>query len=418
MADYRTRRKCPWCGETVTLSECSVIATNTKATGGAGPTAGVASLGEFDDEPTYSQTVSDLQTGPVPVSGADVLGYAGGYPIIARSPASQADSGLRKALAAGGLSTLPPLGRVADQADLPSRQCPKCLSPLPAAIDDLPLQILGIVGLNRAGKTYFMAAALAGALYHSRLEVAGIGHFSADEDTSSLFRKEYFNRAFRKQERLQASFERTDDSAPMYRPLLFEVEDPFGRRHLIAMHDVSGEVISNQQKRSRFLPFMPHIDGLLFVVDPLEIEAIRNRVPPEQVTDDFKDWDQVSVLKACIDALGTKAMQVPVNVVLTKSDLVTYAADRRLTFSEELSNGSDWTADQRDVDREVRALLVEFGEPRLEREAAFAASGNFHAVSPLGQMPADPKTPVIETPLRCEDALATLLLRMFEPRRQ
>jgi hypothetical protein len=275
---------------------------------------------------------------------------------------------------------------------------------LPTDIDDTPVIIVSIVGINRAGKTYFLATALQQALREGALEVAQISDFSADEDTSQKFHREYYKKAFRGQETLAGTDQRTD----IAEPLIFRFHDSHVQRFLLAMHDIAGEDISDQRRRAAVAPFIRHADGLIFVVDPLEIDTFRHKLPRGQVIG-YRDWHQPDVLRACMDTVDPNRGAIPVNVVITKSDLITLVEGQSFTFSTPTAAGENWWAEQPLIDKEVRAILRQWGATEFESVWDQMNHGNFHAVSALGRPPLDANNPVIVKPLRCSDALATML---------
>lgn len=425
MATTRTIRKCPWCGEQVRLAFAPIVATNVEGAGGgiAGAVTGGLGGDDFleDDfviggEEATSAPVGEMPAAkpdadlPVPVSGAQVLGYAGRLPIVAAPPRDANDTGwLKDRLTSRKLA---PVSQLADSRDLPARACTSCERPLPNDIDDRIVLIIAVLGINRAGKTYLMATGLADALHNDALVAAGIDGFSADEATGIRFHRDYFLPVFRKRHRLDP----TQDLAAgdVAEPLIFRFEQD-GTPFLLALHDLAGEAISEPRRRSVVAPFIRHSDALLFAVDPLEIEAVRSKLPLDHVTVDWRGWSQVDVLRAAIDSLGESATTTPVSVVLTKSDLIGLAEDQRFRFSKQPSR-EDWVEDQFAVDREVRELLQSWSVPQFEEATSRARRGFFHATSAFGSPPEDPNAPGILDPVRTADPFGSLIRLIAEAR--
>lgn len=428
MATTRTTRKCPWCGELVRLAHAPIVATNVEGERHEAHVAG-GSLGggefSFDEDFTFDGTDDDFDETveapdepddlepllPLtrPVSGARALGRAGELPIVARPQLDPADNGLRARLLP---QRLVPVGERADARDLPARACTSCHHALPADVDDREVLILSVLGINRAGKTYLLATGLNEALQHKALDAAGISDFRADEPTANRFHRDYYLPVFRKRNRLDPTQDPADGES--VEPLMFRF-DVDGRPFLLAMHDLAGEAICEPARRAVIAPFVRHSDAIVYVVDPLEIDAVRNQLPFEQVTVDWRGWSQLDVLRGCIETLDSGAAGTPVSVVLTKSDLIGLAEGERFRFAKPAPDES-WLEDQYAVDKEVRALLERWGAGQFEEAANRAARGFFHAVSAFGAPPADPSTPGVLSPVRTADPFGTLIRLIAESR--
>lgn len=426
MASIRTVRKCPWCGDLVRLAFAPIVATNVVgAPTDAELPGGALGGGEFSFDDEF--TIDDMEgfdsvelTAPaefvphieraVPISGAEVLGHAGDLPIVAAPQVAEKDE--RRLFGWMSAKPLIPVSERADARDLPARACTSCHRPLPNDIDERDVLILGVLGINRAGKTYLLATALAEALQHDALAPAGITNFAADEATSHRFHRDYYLPVFRKRNRLDPTQDPAEGDS--VEPLIFRLEVD-GKPFLLALHDLAGEAIAEPRRRAVIAPFIAHADAVAFVVDPLEIEAVRSNLPLDQVTVDWRGWSQVDVLRACIATLGEAAATTPVSVVVTKSDLLGLAEGRRFQFAKAAPD-ADWLDDQYAVDREVRELLRTWDAGQFEVEAAHAARGFFHAVSAFGAPPTDPTVPGVIRPVRVADPLGTLIRLVAEAR--
>ena len=428
MATTHTTRKCPWCGGQVRLAHAPIVATNVEGSQQDGEFSG-SSLGggefaldedftigdydEADDLGPEADEVPELEVElerPLPVSGAPVLGYAGELPIVAPPQIDpEVDGGILRRLRSRKLT---PIVDVADARDLPARACTHCHRPLPADVDDREVLIISVLGINRAGKTYLLATGLNAALQHDALVPAGITDFVADENTANRIHRDYYLPVFRTRSRLDATQDPAEGDS--IEPMIFRFEVD-GTSYLLALHDLAGEAVSEPRRRAVIAPFVRHSDAIVFVVDPLEIEAVRSKLPFEQITVDWRGWRQVDVMRACVDALGAEAPTTPVSVVLTKSDLISLAEGERFRFAKPAPE-QDWLEDQFAVDREVRGLLKSWGAGHFEQTANRASRGMFHAVSAFGSAPSDPSAPGVVHPVRVADPLGTLIRLISEAR--
>jgi hypothetical protein len=426
VATTRTARKCPWCGTGVRLALAPIVATNVEGSRHDDESGAIGGLGggEFSYDDDFTFGLDDLEEDvleeseaepepvlqrPVPVSGATPLGYAGELPIVA---GPQVDAATESFVQRRMAKRLLPVADQADPRDLPARACTSCHRPLPADVDDREVLILAVLGINRAGKTYLLATALTEALQNGALEPAGITGFTAEESTANRFHRDYYLPVFRKRNRLDPTQDPAEGDS--VEPLIFRFEVD-GRPFLLALHDLAGEAVAEPRRRAVVAPFIRHADGIVFVVDPLEIETVRTQLPFEQVTVDWRGWSQLDVLRASIDTLAGDASKTPVSVVLTKSDLVGLAEQERFGFAKP-APADGWLEDQFAIDREVRALMRSWGAGQFEDATKAAARGFFHAVSAFGAPPADPSVPGVVSPVRVADPFGTLIRLIAEAR--
>jgi Double-GTPase 2 len=393
----RADRLCPYCGADVWLASCDVVATNVETSHATG----------WDAPESVPGSEGDIT---VP-SGSPVLGYRGSYPVIWKPqevPAPQPTRGGWLALLTRETDTdlielddLPP-------EDLPRRACTTCETPLPADLDDRDAHVLAVVGLNGAGKTHYLAAALTEATRKRGLTVAGCTEFSADEDTATRLHRDYYTRLFRNGELFVST---QVDQRVADKPLTFRTTftgtDPF----LLMTHDISGEVLSDHRLRASVTPFLRRASAVIFLVDPLEFDAVRERLPRSALPP-ARNIHQADLLSACLRELQYTpgGEDVPVALTISKSDVLSSLFGAEYAFAR--AGATDgWVEDVQGVSDEVRKLLLTLGETELVATAETHSRVTFHAVSALGSMPTGP---VLDhpQPRRCIDPLGAVLMRL------
>ncbi|GAA3216398.1 hypothetical protein ACFO1B_15255 [Dactylosporangium siamense] len=436
--DYTVRRVCPFCGEVIVLNRCSIRATNApppvedpysypdpvepppEAMARPARAAGLAALQEFESEtatPRISRRPEPRAMPPAPRRPAepsltDVLwswraprapdpvrrgrwftppppAYTGEYPLVP-------------------LNTFPP-------ERMARRFCsnPQCDSPLPMDLDERQAHIVSIVGLTAAGKTYYLTTAFNEAMNGDGLDAAGFREFEPDEETARHFYTNYYNHVYRDNTRLQSTPEKTRANQ---QPLNFRAHIDGGRPMLVMTHDIAGETLMDHVKRAQNAGFLRRSSGLIFLVDPLEFDAVRARVPREQLPR-ARSIHQRDLLAATLRELDFEPgrRKVPVTVVISKADLLAqlFPGGARLLDPGlgRVRSQEAWLQAMQESSAYVRSLLIELGQQRLVRTAEQYGRVSFHAVSAIGATPG-PNGEILPSPRRVLDPLAVVLWRL------
>jgi hypothetical protein len=426
MTTLSTRRRCPYCSSSIELGDCPTVATNFEGAG-------------FNAVHKLKPSQIKLPSGLKP---SDVLAKTG-WPVIAEAPRKRAGgpasgrrerSRIEQALGAGsgganGRSELPPLvGGDATHEDMPARACPRCEYPLPQSIDERPAVVVAMVGVNRVGKTHLLASSLTQAYRQQGLARIGCTEFTPDESTGTRFLEDYYRPLFHGGQILAMT--KAEDEGVRFSPLIFNVTmQSFGRFSLI-MHDVAGEILGDRKKRAVSAPYLRGARGIIFVVDPRDIDNLRDRFPAWMLEDNELGWDQGTLLSACLrpDGILDRGDPIPVAVTIAKADLLPQVSGEELPFLRPApvpETTGAFAERIKTVSREVAGFLERQGAynilgPAQEYERwlreAPGANGKkvtFHAVSALGSAP-DSSEQLSEKvrPINCIDPLAAVLAQV------
>jgi hypothetical protein len=436
VARLRDKRECPYCGRTIVLGECPIVATNLRPVdffGSKGPSGisqkWASERGKWNeqanDEVSFSEESDDGLIGESdgdsePVSGAPILSDANGqkiwigdFPMVAEPPVN-GERGL-VGRGADGLKKLPSVTELAEPEDLPQRVCTECNNALPPDLDDRVLYTIAVIGTSGAGKSHYLATALGAAYRQQKLEAAGCLEFTPDESTAAHFHKTYYAPLFRKQKKLPSTHR---DEQVRLRPLVFRTQFPNGPAASLLFHDVDGEALQSRAVRNRVAPFVRRADAVIFLIDPDWIDAIQDRLPDRagELAQD-PGFSQGTLLSACADEMtesGRDLQGIPFAISISKSDLISQALGRDFRFSTPAPDDADaWLADMDAVGIEVEDLLAELEMKDLLSAARRLPKKSFHAVAAIGHSPiGDTIDRASFRPVRCLDPLAMVLNRL------
>ena len=375
MSDHS--RRCPYCGMQFTLDTCRVVASS-QPSQGANPFAD----GEAD---SWAQPPSRVLWSPYEPPTA---GRAAKWSWLATNQQKTPD-----------LSNVPPEVR-------PRRECPKCRQLLPNDIDTRHAHIVGVVGLNVAGKSNYIATALTAAARQRGLADIGVHEFEADVETANRFQRDYYTPLFRNNRVLDGT---QVDELVRLKPLIFRVTPADTTPLLLLIHDVAGEALVDPRSRAETTSFLRRASGLIFLLDPTEFDGLRDTLPSDSLTPD-RDIDQVDLLAQMLHELAPGS-DVPVAVTIGKADLLNSARTAGTLFVRERDPSADFIADTKDVHAQLRDFLLEIGERRIVSIVDEHDSATLHAVSALGSAPQGGRLDRVE-PCRVLDPLGTVVLRL------
>jgi Double-GTPase 2 len=144
------------------------------------------------------------------------------------------------------------------------RACPRCGHELPqeGTTDDY---IIAVLGAKDAGKTHYLAT-----LYHvlaeAREPVGGeVWEVAFDETTRESIRGQLWRPLFKDKQELPITTAKSELRLPLR-------HRPSDRRVLVTFQDLSGEILSNQQKLAKE-DFLHHARGVILLADPLAFES-------------------------------------------------------------------------------------------------------------------------------------------------
>jgi len=299
-------------------------------------------------------------------------------------------------------------------AETTTRICPACHSQLPVQFGKVPSRLIALVGAKQSGKTIFMTVLVHELMYDlgNQLEAAISG---ADDSTRHRFAKDYEKPLYHDSVLLPPT---TTAGLRNRVPLVFRFSVPgrgplgwngwrgradnsnrFEPEHtLLSFFDAAGEDLRSQQSVEQHLRYLAAADGIVLVLDPLQMPGARGLARPEsQLPDPGAIGDEpVTVLENITDLILAKEaskpryrIRKPLAIVFSKMD----ALQHTLSPTSPLLQPPPRTPylEERDglaVHHEIQRLLAQWEGTRIDQITQLHyRSVRYFAVSALGETP-------------------------------
>ena len=311
-------------------------------------------------------------------------------------------------------------------ASTTTRVCPACHSQLPVHFGKVPSRLIALVGAKQSGKSVFMTV-----LVHElmndlgqQLEAAISG---ADDSTRHRFARDYEKPLYRDSLLLPPT---TTAGLRNRVPLVFRFTVPghgwlggngwlgrigwFGRngwrggadtaqrfepQHtLMSFFDAAGEDLKSQQSVEQHLRYLAAADGIVLVLDPLQMPGARGLARPGTLLPDpgTTDDEPVKVLETITDLILAKEgkkpkhrIAKPLAIVFTKMDALLH----NLSLTSPLLQPAPQTPylEERDslaAHHEIQRLLAQWEGTRIDQFTQLNyRCYRYFGVSALGETP-------------------------------
>jgi hypothetical protein len=314
---------------------------------------------------------------------------------------------------------------------LARRKCPHCGYLLPYNVERAERLNIAIVGDVTSGKSHYIAALIQqiqqGKLLRPDQQIT---FRTLTREREQQYTDEYFKPLFEQKQVIPFNQRATDAT---HKPLIYELsvkqaDDRPPRSVNLTIYDTSGEDYVLQDRLVQYGRFVLSANAIIFLADPVTMPEIRDKLPSHIDYSTARGQSATVALNAIIELLeryrnkttGSRLNSIPIAITLSKSDLLKYLTPISQQYSfmkPHMHKGGIDLKDLDTVDREVRKVLTDFGDPTLLPAAKSFSRLKFFATSATGYSPdEDGYFPAIE-PRRCLDPVLWILyeLGMISP---
>ncbi|MNO21475.1 hypothetical protein D3C76_112490 [compost metagenome] len=304
------------------------------------------------------------------------------------------------------------------------RLCPHCHNELPVTAGKVPSNVISIIGASQVGKSVYMTS-----LIHT-LQNTTADHFDAacmplNAEISRKFRTLYEEPLFERGDLLAST-----QKEKMQEPFIFQFvfRDESKPPLTLVFFDVAGEGMVDQDYLGLQGQHIKNSSGLLFMVDPLQIRSIREKIrinvgdtPGEWVSQYDEPRDVVLTMFGDFIAYEDKGKtDIPTAVVLTKSDMLHSLKDEDGEYIKSNSNIFNNVIHRKyfnkteftNIDGEIRRFIEKVDRPFKGTMDVYFKDTGYFAVSALGSNPIDQKLQNVVQPIRVDEPFIWLLYKL------
>ena len=303
------------------------------------------------------------------------------------------------------------------------RVCPHCHFQLPHDAGVVEDKVIAIIGGRQTGKGHYIASLI----HRLQTEIGPNFKFSIwplGDTTLKRFEEDYHDRIFNKKKVLE--FSRAAKIDPTIKePLQFRLTISNERGQVksainLSFFDTAGEDMQSLDNLNVETRYILQASGIIFLLDPLQIPAVRDRLNPSELPPELADANPINIigrLKPLFEMNGRvsphSTIKTPLAFVLSKTDALFPILDpssnlRRNGRHYQRFNEQDFQS----VHTEVESLLIDWISPRITNQIS-SGFGNFRysGVSSLGQPPKGQDLSAVN-PIRVEDPFLWILKQL------
>jgi hypothetical protein len=303
-----------------------------------------------------------------------------------------------------------------------TRLCPNCHYELPHDIGQIDQRIIAIIGGRDTGKTHYIAALITRLKY----EIGKNFDFTIqtlDDSTQERWERDFHTPLFVQRTVLQPTQPAAIDPQ-VKAPLIFRLtwrHTNIGRALNICFFDSAGEDLASFATMSTHNRYICRADGIIFLLDPLQIPSIRQQLPAILLPpDDPRASPEriVVLLRKLFETQkqlrATQSAKVPVAFTLSKTDAILPLLDSSSALRRPAEHpGYIDLDDIRGVSTEIDNYLRMWINTNFSNfiDASFATY-HYFGVSSLGGQPDQQNRLSTVSPQRVEDPFLWILYKL------
>ncbi|OBR62607.1 hypothetical protein A7K91_03085 [Paenibacillus oryzae] len=304
------------------------------------------------------------------------------------------------------------------------RLCPHCHNELPLPSGKVPSNIISIVGASASGKSVYMAS-----LIHT-LQQTTASNFSAacmplNAEISRRFRQNYEEPIFERGMMISTTLRDVVQEPFIFQ---FRFKDETIPPLTLVFFDVAGEGMVDDAYLDIYASHIKNSAGILFMVDPMQIKTIRDRLlvrfgdRQEEFPSQYDEPREIviSLFQNFIGHEEKSATDIPTAVVITKSDMLQHLKEEDGEYIRPNSNVFKNVVHQRSLDLdefnningEVTRFIEKVDRPFKDALDVYFRDTAYFAVSALGANPVNKQITGVVNPIRVDEPLIWLLYKL------
>lgn len=288
---------------------------------------------------------------------------------------------------------------------------------IPQAFWRGPSFSVALVGAKSSGKSNYIGVIINEIRMKMTSKFNCCLSITASEESKQVYDDFYYNPLFKDGYVVNAT------SVGEIPPLIFPLEFMNKRNKVrkvaaLTFYDTAGENLEKKEQMDNYNQYITNANGIIMLIDPLQIDCIRERLPREIVDANPKNVDPGEVLSRILDRItnitNTSTIKTPLALVFTKSDIFKQYGllkeDSPLfEESQHLQRGVFDLSDFENVNKEIENLVENWlGGDLLQQIKRFEHHAMF-GVSSFGANPIGTKLSEKIHPIRVLDPLLWLL---------
>ena len=297
------------------------------------------------------------------------------------------------------------------------RACPHCDHILPSHFEQAENLTIAIIGDGASGVSSYIAALLhelregiVPKMYSNILVSALKGHATYH----------YFVPLFLNKQKLPLTHPSVSPEPLIYEFIRQAPSEQWLQRINLIFYDTAHEDTIDDARIAQYAPYIFHVSGIIYLVDPLSIPGIVNHLPEHLehhiLTRPLYPSEVLNRVLLRLHQDNGQKISVPLAITLSKADLLQHLKgpnEKPYTFLSNPERSSPF--DPNDlylINTEVQTVIEQFGEQSLLRSANFCEHAAFFAVSATGHSANEDGHYPDVTPIRCLDPLLWILWKL------
>ncbi|MBC8081175.1 MAG: hypothetical protein H7X86_12580 [Gorillibacterium sp.] len=301
------------------------------------------------------------------------------------------------------------------------RLCPNCHNELQISAGKVPSNIISIVGATSVGKSVYMTS-LIHTLQHVTASNFNAACIPMNADISRRFRT-YYEEPIFEQGMMLVATQKIEKMEPFIFNFVFK-DDNIAPLTLV-FFDVAGEGMTDRNYMDIYASHIKNSAGILFMIDPLQIKTIRDRLilnlggdsgdlaPRHSEPRDVI----ITMFENFIGHQNKSKTNIPTAMVLTKSDMLKHLKEddgdyinansnvfRNIVHSQYLNLN-----EFENINGEIRRFIEKVDRPFKDAVDVYFSNAAYFAVSALGSNPVNKRVEGVVTPIRVDEPFVWLL---------